>query len=67
MKNEIFKTEDLNKIHADVPVLFLTSNRGRTFRLFDNPHHHKVGVEFCFFSFSVFFFFSYLQPLVTNP
>jgi hypothetical protein len=43
-KNRFFSTLDLNtlpKSGADKPVLFMASNRGRVFRLFDNPYHRR--------------------------
>jgi hypothetical protein len=46
--NEFYGTSDLRQIpegHADVSTLFVTSNRGRVFQLFDNPHHSKVHCD----------------------
>ena len=44
-KSDFFATKDLNTLPldggADKPVLFMASNRGRVFRLFDNPHHGR--------------------------
>ncbi|EWM20207.1 hypothetical protein Naga_100946g3 [Nannochloropsis gaditana] len=43
-KDRFFSTLDLNtlpKSGADKPVLFMASNRGRVFRLFDNPYHRR--------------------------
>jgi hypothetical protein len=43
--NEFYRKSDLRSLpegHADVPTLFVASNRGRVFQLFDNPHHKKV-------------------------
>ena len=44
-ENNFFATTDLNTLPVDgggdKPVLFMASNRGRVFRLFDNPHHRR--------------------------
>jgi hypothetical protein len=48
--NEFYHMSDLRGVpegHADVPTLFITSNRGRVVQLFDNPHHSKVCIYAC--------------------
>ncbi|KAG5176626.1 hypothetical protein JKP88DRAFT_249398 [Tribonema minus] len=43
--NSFYEVSDLKGIpegHEDAEIVFITSNRGRVFRLFDNPHHKKV-------------------------
>eukprot|EP00953_Heterococcus_sp_UTEX-ZZ885_P001997 1589-Heterococcus_DN1.PRE.4 len=43
--NEFYESSDLRQMpegHANVSTLFVASNRGRVFRLFDNPYHKKV-------------------------
>ena len=37
----MFRRTDLTQVYPDHPVIFLSSNRGRSFRLFDNPHHRR--------------------------
>eukprot|EP00611_Tribonema_gayanum_P028478 TRINITY_DN7331_c0_g1_i1.p1 TRINITY_DN7331_c0_g1~~TRINITY_DN7331_c0_g1_i1.p1 ORF type:complete len:446 (+),score=61.44 TRINITY_DN7331_c0_g1_i1:44-1381(+) len=42
--NSFYEVSDLKGIpegHEDAETVFITSNRGRVFRLFDNPHHKK--------------------------
>jgi hypothetical protein len=49
--NEFYRKSDLRGLpegHADVPTLFMASNRGRVFQLFDNTHHNKV----CIYSYA---------------
>ncbi len=38
----LFARTDLRTVYPDHPVLFTASNRGRTFRLFDNPYHRRA-------------------------
>lgn len=40
--NELFRGTDLRTVYPDQSVIFTTSNRGRTYRLFDNPHHRRA-------------------------
>jgi hypothetical protein len=40
--DELFRRTDLRTVYPDHPVIFVTSNRGRTYRLFDSPHHRRA-------------------------
>ncbi|KAG5189463.1 hypothetical protein JKP88DRAFT_301886 [Tribonema minus] len=42
--NDFYATQDLREVpegHADAETVFVSSNRGRVFQLFDNPYHKE--------------------------
>ena len=42
ISDELFLSTDLRTVHPEQSVIFVASNRGRTYRLFDNPHHRRA-------------------------
>lgn len=42
LSDELFRSTDLRTVYPDQSVIFTGSNRGRTYRLFDNPHHRRA-------------------------
>lgn len=41
----LFRHTDLRTVFAEQAVVFTASNRGRTYRLFDNPYHRRALAE----------------------
>lgn len=41
----LFRDTDLRTVHPEHAVVFTASNRGRTYRLFDNPYHRRALAE----------------------